>query len=52
FQIAVHCHAGFGRTGLVIASALVFTRSLTARQAVALVRSRRPGSVQTEGQVS
>lgn len=50
-QIAVHCHAGYGRTGLVIASVIVMTRNLTAQQAVALVREKRPMSVQTEAQV-
>ncbi|CAM9647980.1 unnamed protein product, partial [Choristocarpus tenellus] len=51
-QIAVHCHAGYGRTGLVIASLLVFTKNLTAAQAISLVRDRRPGSVQTDAQVA
>lgn len=50
-QIAVHCHAGYGRTGLVIASILVFIKNLTAEQAIALVRDKRPGSLQTRSQV-
>lgn len=50
-QIAVHCHAGYGRTGLVIASILVMMRNLTAQQAVTLVREKRPTSVQTIAQV-
>lgn len=50
-QIAVHCHAGYGRTGLVIASILVMMKNLTAQQAVALVREKRPTSVQTPAQV-
>ena len=50
-QIAVHCHAGYGRTGLVIASVMVMAENLTAQQAVALVREKRPLSVQTDAQV-
>ena len=47
----MHCHAGYGRTGLVIASILVMMSNLPALQAVALVREKRPGSVQTDAQV-
>ncbi|CAN0499386.1 unnamed protein product, partial [Scytosiphon promiscuus] len=50
-QIAVHCHAGYGRTGLVIASILVMAKNLTGQQAVELVRKKRPQSVQTPAQV-
>ncbi|KAG5190341.1 hypothetical protein JKP88DRAFT_299012 [Tribonema minus] len=38
-KAAVHCHAGYGRTGLVIASSLVYSQNLTADEAVAIVRS-------------
>jgi protein-tyrosine phosphatase len=34
----VHCHAGYGRTGLVIASALVYSQNLSGDEAVAIVR--------------
>ncbi|KIH61565.1 dual specificity phosphatase, catalytic domain protein [Ancylostoma duodenale] len=37
-KIAVHCHAGHGRTGTAIAACLMRTRGLTPRQAVELVR--------------
>ncbi|CAN0166176.1 unnamed protein product [Hapterophycus canaliculatus] len=50
-QIAVHCHAGYGRTGLVIASVIVMMKNLPPQQAVALVRDKRPTSVQTSAQV-
>lgn len=40
-KIAVHCHAGHGRTGTAIAACLMRTRGLTPRQAVELVRSKR-----------
>eukprot|EP00903_Cladosiphon_okamuranus_P014922 g13817.t2 len=36
-KIAVHCHAGYGRTGLVIASILVMMRNMPAQKAVTLV---------------
>ena len=48
-RIAIHCQAGLGRTGLLAASLLV--RSGTGPDdAIALVRSARPGSIETSGQ--
>ncbi|KNE57881.1 hypothetical protein AMAG_04726 [Allomyces macrogynus ATCC 38327] len=49
-KVAVHCHAGLGRTGLAIACYLVYQGPFTAEEAVSLVRSQRPGSVQTAKQ--
>lgn len=46
----MHCHAGFGRTGIVIACILIACQGLTADIAIELVRVRRPGSVQTSRQ--
>lgn len=40
-SVAVHCHAGLGRTGLVIATYLVYARGFTAMEAVELIRRRR-----------
>jgi len=40
-KILVHCHAGRGRTGMVIASYLVLADKMTASDAIALFRSRR-----------
>lgn len=49
-QIAVHCHAGFGRTGLAIACILIANDHLPADSVVTFVRNRRPGSIQTKAQ--
>jgi atypical dual specificity phosphatase len=47
--IVVHCGAGIGRTGTMIACYLV-DRGMTAEEAVATVRKKRPGSVETKEQ--
>src|SRR5262249_41700012 len=47
--VAVHCTAGLGRTGTVLAAWLV-TEGLSAANAVARVRRLRPGSVETDEQ--
>jgi atypical dual specificity phosphatase len=44
--VAVHCAAGLGRTGTVLAAYLV-TGGLSGREAVRRVRQLRPGSVET-----
>ena len=50
-RIAVHCHAGLGRTGLAIACYLVFSGSAPLpAAAIKHVRSKRPGSLQTKAQ--
>ncbi|KAE9358333.1 hypothetical protein PR003_g1342 [Phytophthora rubi] len=50
-RVAVHCHAGYGRTGITIACALIFLHNIPPELAIRLVRRDRPGSVQTAGQV-
>jgi protein tyrosine phosphatase domain-containing protein 1 len=40
-KILVHCHAGRGRTGIVIACFLVYRDKMTAQQAIDLFRSSR-----------
>ncbi|KAF4031324.1 Protein-tyrosine phosphatase [Phytophthora infestans] len=50
-KVAVHCHAGYGRTGIAIACALIFLHNIPPELAIRLVRRDRPGSVQTAGQV-
>ena len=49
-KVAVHCHAGFGRTGIVIACILIVYKSMKGEDAVSLVREKRKGSVQTTTQ--
>ncbi|CAD5227025.1 unnamed protein product [Bursaphelenchus xylophilus] len=50
-KIAVHCHAGLGRTGTLIACFLVLSKGMSASEALELVRSKRPNSVQSMEQV-
>ena len=47
--VAVHCGAGLGRTGVVLACYFV-TKGLTALNAIARVRRIRPGSIETDEQ--
>ncbi|KAI7802375.1 protein tyrosine phosphatase domain-containing protein 1 [Triplophysa rosa] len=51
-KVAVHCHAGLGRTGVLIACYLVYTCRISASEAVHYVRIKRPRSIQTRAQIS
>ena len=48
-RVAVHCWAGLGRTGLVLASQLVWTGSAPT-DAIARVRAAIPGAIETREQ--
>lgn len=48
-QITVHCRGGYGRTGTMMACYLV-SQGKTASEAIDLVRSARPGSIETRAQ--
>ncbi|XP_041128866.1 protein tyrosine phosphatase domain-containing protein 1-like isoform X2 [Polyodon spathula] len=50
-KLAIHCHAGLGRTGVLLACYLVFAVRMTADQAILFVRAKRPNSIQTRGQL-
>ena len=49
-KIAIHCHAGFGRTGLVVACILMLVEKFGCKEAIDLVRQKRKGSIQTKQQ--
>lgn len=48
-RVLVHCAAGLGRTGMLVAKLLVL-HGLPAEAAIAQVRSARPGTIETEAQ--
>ncbi|KAF7224610.1 protein tyrosine phosphatase domain-containing protein 1-like [Nothobranchius furzeri] len=50
-RVAVHCHAGLGRTGVLIACYLIYTLRISPSEAVHFVRIRRPRSIQTRAQI-
>ena len=48
-RVLVHCAAGLGRTGMLVAKLLVL-HGVSADEAIAQVRKARPGTIETEAQ--
>src|SRR5581483_1877326 len=48
--VGIHCGAGLGRTGVVVACYLIANKGLSAKNAIARVRRLRPGSIETDQQ--
>lgn len=48
--VMVHCAAGKGRTGVILAAYLVKNEKLGPQEAIDRIRSMRPGSIQSEAQ--
>jgi atypical dual specificity phosphatase len=46
----VHCAAGIGRTGTILACYLIKYHGLSTKDAIDKVRKERPGSIQSESQ--
>jgi len=49
-KIAVHCHAGRGRTGMVIAAWMIYNDGMSAKEAIKIVRNNRKDSISKKSQ--
>ncbi|XP_033209718.1 protein tyrosine phosphatase domain-containing protein 1-like isoform X2 [Belonocnema kinseyi] len=50
-RVAIHCHAGLGRTGVLIACYLIYSLRVRSSDAIRFVRMKRPSAIQTRGQI-
>ncbi|XP_041446924.1 protein tyrosine phosphatase domain-containing protein 1-like isoform X2 [Xenopus laevis] len=50
-KVAIHCHAGLGRTGVLIACYLIFATRMTSDQSILFVRAKRHNAIQTRVQL-
>ncbi|HEX6561820.1 MAG TPA: dual specificity protein phosphatase 23 [Nitrososphaera sp.] len=48
--VMVHCAAGKGRTGVILAAYLIKKQGLAAQEAIDKIRAMRPGSIQSDAQ--
>ena len=51
-RVLVHCHAGLGRTGLMIACYFMYAQDRSPEEAINMVRSSRRGAIQTKKQTA
>jgi hypothetical protein len=51
-KVLVHCHAGYGRTGIVLACYLLYTTTKSAEEVVQIVRSKRIQCIQKNSQMA
>ena len=51
-KIAVHCHAGFGRTGVLIACIMVYREKRDPVEVITAIRARRSKCIQNPRQAS
>ncbi|KAF7635268.1 TYR_PHOSPHATASE_2 domain-containing protein [Meloidogyne graminicola] len=51
-RVAIHCHAGLGRTGTLIACFLVWAKGINNSDAIDFVRNARPNSIQSLEQIN
>jgi len=49
--VLVHCHAGYGRTGIVLACYMIFTTTKTVEQVVKEIRAVRGDCIQKSSQM-
>ena len=49
-SVMVHCAAGMGRAGTILACYLVKYQKYSAKDAISKIRKERPGSIQSESQ--